>query len=219
VVSIVGSPILVQGASRLVARLEHSRGRAAPPVEGTAPSSRGERQISGPAEERPAIVILGAGRVGRVVVGAVRTRGFRCVVVDRDPRQLEQVAGMGAATLFGDAASPAILARCGLEHARLLVVAIGDPIAARLAVERALAINPRLTVAARARGRREIDPLFATGVARVADPEVEAALELARAALHRMGVSGPEQVAVLRGLRRRAYGTPGPAVPGGDEPA
>ena len=220
VVSIVGSPILLQGAARLVARLEHAGAHAVvPPIEGAAPSSRTEQLITGPAEERPAVVILGAGRVGRVVVGAVRARGFRCVVVDRDPRLLEEVAALGAATLFGDAASPPILARCGLDQARLLVVAIGDPIAARLAVERALAVNPRLTVAARARGRREIDPLLATGVARVADPEVEAALELARAALHRMGVSGPEQVAVLRGLRRRAYGTPPAAVPGTDEPA
>jgi hypothetical protein len=47
---------------------------------------------------------------------------------------------------------------------------------------------------------------MAAGVRRVADPELEAALELARAALHGMGVSGPEQAAVLGGLRRRAYG-------------
>ena len=46
----------------------------------------------------------------------------------------------------------------------------------------------------------------AMGVARLADPELEAALELARAALARMGVSGPEQTAVTTGLRRRAYG-------------
>ena len=50
------------------------------------------------------------------------------------------------------------------------------------------------------------------GVARLADPEVEAALELARAALARMGISGPEQAAITTGLRRRAYGDPGAEV-------
>jgi hypothetical protein len=35
---------------------------------------------------------------------------------------------------------------------------------------------------------------------------VEVAVELARAALHRMGVSGLEQRAIVQGLRRRAYG-------------
>ena len=215
VVSIVLSPMLVQAAVRLVLRLEHAGVfEAAPPVEGAAPTTRGELAIDAEVEdERPAIVVLGAGRVGRVVVGAVRTRGFRCIAVDRDQRQLDEVARLGAATLFGDVASHAILARCGLGRARMLVVAVGDPLSARLAVERARAINPRLTIVSRARGHREIEPLFAAGVSRVADPEVEAALELARAALHRMGVSGPEQSAVLLGLRRRVYGEAQPAQP------
>ena len=215
IVSIVATPLLVSGASRLALRLEHTRiARLEPPVAGARPAGRGELATGPDGDDgRPAIVVLGAGRVGRVVVGAVRARGFRCVVVDRDQRTLDEVAGLGAGTLFGDAASAAILARCGLDRARLLVVAIGDPLSARLAVERARAINPGLTIVSRARGRREIEPLFAIGVTRVADPEVEAALELARAALHRMGVSGPEQAAVLLGLRRRVYGRSQPAVP------
>ncbi|HYO42764.1 MAG TPA: NAD(P)-binding protein, partial [Candidatus Limnocylindrales bacterium] len=143
---------------------------------------------------------------GRVVIRAVRARGFRCVVVDRDQRALDEAAELGAATLFGDGASRAILARAGLDKVRLFVVAIADPMSAKLAVERARAINPRLTIVARARGRNEIASMRGLGVARLADPEVEAALELARAALARMGVSGPEQTAITTGLRRRAYG-------------
>ena len=77
---------------------------------------------------------------------------------------------------------------------------------AQLAVERAREINPRITVVARARGRTEIRTMRGLGVARLADPEVEAALELARATLARMGISGPEQTAITTGLRRRAYG-------------
>ena len=44
------------------------------------------------------------------------------------------------------------------------------------------------------------------GVSRVADPEVEAAFELARRALQRMGVSGMELTGIVSGLRRDAYG-------------
>jgi hypothetical protein len=40
----------------------------------------------------------------------------------------------------------------------------------------------------------------------VSDPEVEAALELARHALPRMGFAGPERNAIVIGLRRDAYG-------------
>ncbi len=207
VLSIVSTPIVVRAAARLVVRLEHRELAPEPPVPGQRPTTRGEQALGeDEAVERPSIVVLGAGRVGRVVVRAIRARGFRCVVVDRDQRALDGPASLGAATLFGDAASPAILRRAGLERARLLVVAIGDPMAARLAVERARAINPRLTVIARARGRAEVGPMRALGVRRVADPEIEAALELARASLARMGVSGPEQTAITLGIRRRVYG-------------
>jgi monovalent cation:H+ antiporter-2, CPA2 family len=208
VASIVLTPVLVSGAVRLIERLEHARLVAEPPVEAMGGFSRGELAAAGAdgGVDRPAVVVLGAGRVGRVVVRAVRSRGFRCVVIDRDPHALDEAAAMGAATLFGDAASIAILRRAGLDGARLLVITIGDAMTARLAVERARAINPRLTVIARARGRTETTALQDLGVTRLADPEIEAAIELARASLARMGVSGPEQAAVTVGLRRRHYG-------------
>jgi CPA2 family monovalent cation:H+ antiporter-2 len=207
VVSIVLSPTLMRFAVRIVERVERLPVGVAPPAPGAAPSSRGERALE-PDDEgrRPAIVVLGIGRVGRVVIQAVRARGFRCIAVDRDQRRLDEVAALGVATLYGDAANPAILARAGLDRARILVVAMGDPLSARLAAERARAINPRLTVVSRAKGRSEVSSLLSVGVSRVADPDVEAALELARAALHRMGISGQEQTAIVLGLRRRAYG-------------
>ena len=141
------------------------------------------------------------------MVRAVRRRGFRCVVVDRDARRLEEVERLGAVHVFGDAANPEILKRLGLDRARVLIIAIGDPLTARLAAERALRINPRLSIAARARGRREVEvPARGSGVGRLADPEAEAAFELARHALQRMGVSGPELSGIVSGLRRDVYG-------------
>jgi CPA2 family monovalent cation:H+ antiporter-2 len=109
-------------------------------------------------------------------------------------------------TMFGDAANPDILRRLGLDRARVLVVAIADPLTVRLVAERALRLSPRLTVAARTRGHREIEALRRLGVGRMSDPEAEVAFELARHALQRMGVSGPEVTGILSGLRRDTYG-------------
>ena len=168
---------------------------------------RTERAIDEEDEaRRPTVVVLGAGRVGRVVANAVRLRGFRCVVVDRDARKLSALERLGTVNVFGDAANPEILKRLELERARILIIAIGDPLTARLASERALRINPRLSVASRARGRREVEALRGLGVRRMADPEAEAAFELARHALQRMGVSGPELSGIVVGLRRDVYG-------------
>ena len=213
VVSILISPLAWRVAESIVQRSERRADAAwsppgpAPAVPGAAPTTRTELAFDpGEAERRPGVVVLGAGRVGRLVVQAVRTRGFRCVVVDRDQNRLEDVARLGAATVYGDAANPGILVRCGLDRARVLIIAIGDPLTVRLATERARRINPNLTVDARARGRREAEELRTLGASRVADPEVEAAFELARHALQRMGVSGAELAAIVNGLRRDAYG-------------
>jgi CPA2 family monovalent cation:H+ antiporter-2 len=215
VVTIVLSPFVTRLGDRLVQRQESrvrvgaagdTAGEVAASTLATG-ASRSEQAITTDEESRrPGIVVLGAGRVGRVVVMAARARGFRCVVVDRDARRLETVKRLGAATVFGDAANPEILKRVGLDRARVLVITIGDPLTARLASERARVLNPRVQIASRARGKHEIATLQALGVARLADPEAEAAFELARHALQRMGVSGAELSGIVTGLRRDAYG-------------
>ncbi|TFG67514.1 MAG: sodium:proton antiporter [Thermomicrobiales bacterium] len=220
VVSILMSPFVARLASRLVGWVAQRASMPTtedlgidPPSERrrTAELSRTEAaRHEHDGSSRPTVVVLGAGRVGRVVVNAVLARGFRCVVVDRDVKRLEAVGQLGATTLYGDAANPEILKRVGLEQARVLVVAIGDALTARLATERALQINPGLSMASRVRGGSQIEVLRQLGVRRLADPEAEAAFELARHALQRMGVSGPELSAILTGLRRDVYGRGGP---------
>jgi CPA2 family monovalent cation:H+ antiporter-2 len=219
VLSILVHPLTMRVAGRLVlgyeARVSRSGEEAAmvtlePPTEGATVGlslTRSEGQgLPGLPEGRRTIVVLGAGWVGRLVIAALRARDFQVIVVDRDPRRLEEAARLGAVTIYGDAAHPEILRRTGLERAQLLVVALGDPLTTRLAVERARRLSPDLQIAARARGRRQIRELRAVGVPRVADPEAEAAFELARHALQRMGVSGPELNAIVVGLRRQYYG-------------
>ncbi len=158
-----------------------------------------------PSQVRRRIVVAGAGRVGRIVTRAVRARSFSCLVIDRDRGRLDDVAALGADTLYGDAARPEILQRAGLDRAVVLVIAIGDPLTAHLVAERARHLSPGLMIASRARGTRQARDLRGAGVNRLADPEIEAAIELARHALQRMGVSGGELTAITTGLRRAAY--------------
>jgi CPA2 family monovalent cation:H+ antiporter-2 len=219
VVSILLSPFVGRLADMVVPRVEafaHEPVSAEAPV-ARAPARMGagtrwrtERAIDQDEEaRRPTVVVLGAGHVGQVVARAVRMRGFRCVVVDRDARKLEAVQALGTTTVFGDAANPEILKRLELDRARILIIAIGDPLTARLAAERAVRINPRLSIGSRARGKRQVDVLRQIGVGRLADPDAEAAFELARHALQRMGVSGPELSGIVSGLRRDVYGRDG----------
>lgn len=216
-VSIVITPFAVRGAERVAARLEAREvGDGSEPTDDPLGGRGGGHGVRAAytSDGRPHVVVLGGGRVGLLVTRAVRTRGFGCVVVDRDRHRLEDATRLGAQVVYGDAASRTILERVGLDEARLLVVALADPFAARLAAERALRINPNLEVAARARGGRDRTRLRTVGVRRLADPEVEAGVELARHTLQRMGVSGTELAAIASGLRRSQYGPdPGPRRP------
>jgi CPA2 family monovalent cation:H+ antiporter-2 len=222
VVSIVLGPLTMRVAdgvnARWVARVGRQPGTPTgtgvsaavvepePPAAGLPPTIRGERRLVESGVGRRTIVVIGAGRIGRVVVAAVRDRGFPCVVIDRDRVRLHEAEELGASTLYGDAARPEILARADLDRASILIIAVGDRLTARLVAERVRAAHPRLPIASRARGRRQIAELRGAGVDRLSDPEAEAAIELARHALARMGVSSKELSGVAIGLRRDLYG-------------
>jgi CPA2 family monovalent cation:H+ antiporter-2 len=177
-----------------------------PPRAGRAPTIRGERQLVETGARRRAVVVVGAGRVGRVVIAAARSRGFPCVAIDRDRVRLREAEVLGASTLYGDAIRPELLDRARLDRANVLVIAVGDRLTARLVAERVRAAHPRLPIASRSRGRHQAAELRSAGVDRLADPDAEAAIELARHALARMGVSSQELSSVVVGLRRDLYG-------------
>jgi CPA2 family monovalent cation:H+ antiporter-2 len=169
------------------------------------PRSRTEEAFAVGDVGRRRIVVIGAGRVGRIVVRAVRARSFACTVIDRDRGRLDEAARLGAEILYGDAARPEILRQARLQDAQVLIITVGDPLTARLVAERARQIHPGLAISSRVRGTTQMEALQKAGVQRLASPEAEAAFELARHALQRMGVSAPELAAITARLRKEAY--------------
>ncbi len=169
------------------------------------PGPDGSAGSAPPEPRRRHVVVAGSGRVGRIVIRAVQARSFSCLVIDRDRIRLDEMAALGADILYGDAARPEILSRAHLDLAVVLIIAIGDPLTAHLVAERAHHLNPGLMIASRARGVHQASDLRAAGVHHLADPDNEAAIDLARHALQRMGVSGPELTAITINLRRDAY--------------
>ncbi|TAL07797.1 MAG: sodium:proton antiporter [Chloroflexota bacterium] len=205
--------IVLSGPARRVAdaaasRLEHRATErwSSAHEHGESGGHRGPDAGDAPVEApRRRVVVAGSGRVGRIVVRAVKARSFACLVIDRDRVRLDEMAALGADILYGDAARPEILHRADLDRAVVLVIAIGDPLTAHLVAERASHLNPGLMIASRARGVHQASDLRAAGVHHLADPDNEAAIDLARHALQRMGVSGPELTAITINLRRDAY--------------
>ena len=195
--SIVISPSLARYAPRALSSFERRF-----PTGGTEPS--------GPAEDgsgqRRHVVICGFGRVGRLIGAALERRGFRYVVVEDDPRICRSLRERGIDVVQGSAENPGSLQRADVARARVLVVALPDPIAMRQVVRIARSANPRLQIVARARSAADREFLLAEGVGEVVIAETELGLEMARYTLGRLGVSAAETQAIVQGLRRRVSG-------------
>jgi monovalent cation:H+ antiporter-2, CPA2 family len=153
-------------------------------------------------------VICGYGRVGRIVGAALRRRGFRYIVVEEDPRIVRRLRERGVTAVQGNAANPLTLAQAYLRHARVLVVALPDPVAVRQIVDCAHGENPRLDIIVRAQTEAEGAFLARHGAGEAVFGELELALEMTRRTLHRFGLSGRETQAIVQNLRVRELQNP-----------
>jgi CPA2 family monovalent cation:H+ antiporter-2 len=169
---------------------------AAPPAR----LSAGRREAT---EFRNHAVLVGYGRVGRVVARVLGTRGFTCLVIEQDRKTVETLQARGIPTIYGDAGRPAILEHAQLGSARALLVTIGDTPTTRQIVEYAALHHPRLDIIVRTHSETERSVLHELGVGEAIFGEWETALELTRRALHRFGVSQAETQAIVQSLRAR----------------
>jgi CPA2 family monovalent cation:H+ antiporter-2 len=153
----------------------------------------GPRLDRAPAEEPPAAlavawledhaIVVGGGRVGRVVADALARADVPHLVVEANPEVVDQLRAAGKTVLTGDATTPAVLAQAGLATARLLVVALPSPIDTRAIVASARRLNPALRIVARTHSDEERAYLEAHDVDRAVTGETELARAMAHHAL------------------------------------
>jgi CPA2 family monovalent cation:H+ antiporter-2 len=156
-----------------------------------------------PAETRRIAVICGYGRVGRLVATALQRRGFGFVVVDESPHAVREAREAGIAAIRGSVENRVVLERAPLDRATVLVVAVPDPVSTRYVVDTVRRAHPRLPIVARTHSQTERAALRQLGATAVVVGEVELALEMTRFTLRQFGVSGPELISLIEGLRRR----------------
>jgi monovalent cation:H+ antiporter-2, CPA2 family len=150
-------------------------------------------------------IICGYGRVGRLLGPAFERRGFRYVVITQQRDEVDRLRAAGVPAIFGDASNPAVLEMAGLPSARLVVVATSDPTETRLIVERVRAINAGVDLVVRTHSDPEAAHLRSLGgKVQAVHGERELAVQMARYALRRFGVSAAEAEAIAQGLRGRA---------------
>ena len=147
------------------------------------------------------VVICGYGRTAANLGHVLDRRKFSYVVIDIDPRAIDAAHERGIPCIYGDASNPEILARVGVDRAKVMVVTFPDPTAAKLAVANARNMNPKLDVVARVHRDEDSEALRRLGVAEVVRPEVESGLEIIRHTLHRFGLTTYEIQHIVNTIR------------------
>jgi CPA2 family monovalent cation:H+ antiporter-2 len=123
-------------------------------------------------------VIVGFGPAGRGVGKVLRKADIMGVVLDLNPGNVRHADEFNFVGQVGDGTQPDVLEHAGVARARLVVVAVPDPSAARAAVSAARALNESVTILARARYHRHIEDLTRAGADIVVDEERVVGTEL-----------------------------------------
>jgi len=136
----------------------------------------------------PKVLVVGYGRVGRLVGEMLDAHEIAWVGADRDARGVEAARRAGKSLYFGDASKPEFLKRCGLETAPALVVTMDSPEGVEAVVAVARELRPDLTIVARARDARHAQRLYELGATDAVPETIEASLQLSEAVLVDIGI-------------------------------
>ena len=145
----------------------------------------------GPAEGEArdgAVLIVGFGRVGRLVGEMLSEHGQAFIALDTDPASVASARKAGHEIYYGDAGREEMLKRCGIDTARALIVTMDAPGKVDEVVIAARALRQDLTLIARARDDRHAARLYGLGVTDAVPETTEAALQLAENTLVDLGV-------------------------------
>ncbi len=137
---------------------------------------------------RPRVLVVGYGRVGRLVADMLTRHGIPWTAVERVPKLIEAARREGHDVFFGDASRGELLQRFGLDSAPAVVVTMDSLEATEEVVAAARALQPALPILARARDAAEAQRLYELGVTEAVPETIEASLQLSEALLARLGI-------------------------------
>lgn len=170
------TPLLAK-AGRALARVVEERGHV-------------QEAVIGP--DGLGTVIIGFGRVGRMVADMLAVHGQGYVAVEADVDAVAAGKRQGYPLLFGDAARPELTERLDLARARALILTMDDPVLTVRIARRVRATAPDLSIIARARDAAHAAELYRAGVTDAVPETLESSLQLSEAVLVDLGVAmGP----------------------------
>ncbi|AKM07259.1 cation:proton antiporter [Pelagerythrobacter marensis] len=138
------------------------------------------------------VIIVGAGRVGRLVAEMLKVHGKRYIALDSDSDLIARAKREGYYAIFADAARRDTLQRLDLGNALALVLTMDEPVLAQRLVAKVRKQYPDLLIVARARDSIHAAELYRAGASHAVPETLESSLQLSEAVLADIGVAmGP----------------------------
>jgi CPA2 family monovalent cation:H+ antiporter-2 len=137
-------------------------------------------------------IIIGGGRVGRLIADMMGKHSQPYVMLDSDPDLITRAKRDGYRATFGDAARGDALSRLGVERAPAVVLTMDEPVLAQRLVSKLRSEHPDLLIVARARDTDHAAALYRAGASHAVPENLESSLQLSEAVLVDIGVAmGP----------------------------
>ena len=137
-------------------------------------------------------VIVGFGRVGRIVADMLVRHDKDYVAIDADADTVREGRDSGYSVLFGDVARGTLVDRLKVGRPSAVILTMDDPVLVARLTKRLRAAFPGIPIIARARDTAQAAALYRVGASQAVPEAVEASLQIAEAALVDLGVAmGP----------------------------
>lgn len=138
------------------------------------------------------VMVMGLGRVGRLVADMLDAHDKDYVAIDSDVDAVAAARAEGYDVLFGDVARPEFLERLGKREPAAFILTMDNPVLVGRLTKTLRKTFPDLPIIARARDTAHAAALYRAGVTDAVPETLEASLQLSEAALVDLGVAmGP----------------------------
>jgi monovalent cation:H+ antiporter-2, CPA2 family len=154
------------------------------------------------------VIILGFGRVGKLVARMLTERVIPFIAIDDDMDRVNVGRARGCPVFYGDAMRPKVLEILGAKKAKVIVVCLSSSTKSMKVTLSIRKNYPQANVSVRLRDDRYAEKLTNVGAQVIIPENLEPSLQIASSVLRGVGISDEETKQVIDDFRRSLSSNP-----------
>ncbi len=152
------------------------------------------------------LVIIGKDIRAEKLAFLSRNQDIPYISITMDPNMVKEKQKTGEHVIYGDAMNEPILEKAHIKEAEIVVVSVGDIIAAAAIVDKTRQLNPSAYILARAKYIKDMELLYNQGASHVVPEKFETAIEIFHQILKKRLMTQREINTLIANIRNGYYG-------------